>query len=350
MVVGQMDALTFTWATRDLGEPISALFISSDKEIIAGGWNGNMKCWGEDGSLLWSIQLSDRIASILQLNESYIATDGMHVSCIKEGKMVWSQPLEGSADLLAIGDETIIATSSVYDIEHGDFMESAIWTFTEQGEMIDVFRLDERPWHLHYGDGMMIGLGRPKCGIFVDGNFENLSSDSPVVCGVSNGGDCFFGHADGTISTKDAQVFKHENSIKSLCLGELLVFSDEDGFLGALDKKTYELSWKEHGKIIHTHAIGFSSTHWCHRGDGVDQKIEIRNNKGEMIHSQQLSRVNTFSSKGELMAAGLETGIIHMWEERMFFRGLERKNELKRDNRLDAKLLSLREKFSENNK
>ena len=82
----------------------------------------------------------------------------------------------------------------------------------------------------------------------------------------------------------------------------------------------------------------------------MDQKIEIRNNKGEMIHSQQLSRVNTFSSKGELMAAGLETGIIHIWEEQMFFRGLERNNELKRDNRLDAKLLSLREKFGGNNK
>tara|TARA_B100001564_G_C20666771_1_gene684205 strand:- start:1692 stop:2729 length:1038 start_codon:yes stop_codon:yes gene_type:complete len=345
-----MDALTFTWATRDLGEPISALFISSNKEIVAGGWNGNMKCWGEDGSLLWSIQLSDRIASILQLKQSYVVTDGMHVSCISQGELVWSQPLEGSADLLANGNNTILATSSVYDIEHGDFMESAIWTFTEQGELIDVLRLDERPWHLHFGGEMLVGLGRPKCGIFVDSTFQNLPSDSPVVCGVSKGDVCFFGHADGTISTKDAQVFKHENTINSLCLGELLIFSDEQGFLGALDTKKKRFSWKQQGEIIHTQGIGFSSTHWCHRGNGPNQKIEIRNNKGDMIHSQQLSRVNTFFSKDELMAVGLDTGIIHIWQEQMFFRGLERDDKVERDNRLDAKLLSLREKFSGNNK
>ena len=103
---------------RDLGQPVSALDLEEDS-VIAGGWDGALRKWNGDGDLIWKAQCSDRIESILRIEDLVVVTSGLHISCVKSGEIIWSEALEGSADLLAFYDGEIIATSSVYDIEHG---------------------------------------------------------------------------------------------------------------------------------------------------------------------------------------------------------------------------------------
>ena len=158
-----MDLVQAAWMIRDLGQAVSAIDVE-EESVIAGGWDGLLKKWNGDGDLLWSTKCSDRIESILRIEEKVIVTSGLHISCVKDGEVLWSNPLEGSADLLIFHEGQIIATSSVYDIEHGDFMESAVWRFSTEGELIQVDRMDEKPWFLHSDEQIVIGLGRPKCG------------------------------------------------------------------------------------------------------------------------------------------------------------------------------------------
>ena len=178
---------------RDLGQPVSAIDLEEDS-VIAGGWDGALRKWNGDGDLIWKAQCSDRIESILRIEEMVVVTSGLQISCLRAGKILWSAALEGSADLLAFHNGEIIATSSVYDIEHGDFMESAIWRFSLEGDLLNVERMDERPWFLDSNDKLLLGLGRPKCGILVDGEHQNLPTDSPVTCGLYGRENVLFGH------------------------------------------------------------------------------------------------------------------------------------------------------------
>ena len=92
---------------RDLGQPVSALDLQEDS-VIAGGWNGALRKWNGDGDLIWKAQCSDRIESILRIEDLVVVTSGLHISCVKSGEIIWSEALEGSADLLAFYDGEIV--------------------------------------------------------------------------------------------------------------------------------------------------------------------------------------------------------------------------------------------------
>ena len=99
-----MDLFSSTWMTRSLGESVSAVHLEQDGGIYAGGWNGNLKHWDAEGTLLWSTVLPDRI-TVLSVSEGAIfATAGLHIVCLdaESGEQRWSHPLEGSADTLSL--------------------------------------------------------------------------------------------------------------------------------------------------------------------------------------------------------------------------------------------------------
>ena len=80
--------------------------------------------------------------------------------------------------------------SSVYDIEHYDFLESAVWTFSHSGEEIHVHRVDEKPWSIiSTKDDILLGMGRPKCGIAKLNRSHEIeiihNTNSPITCGLS---------------------------------------------------------------------------------------------------------------------------------------------------------------------
>jgi len=340
-----MDLMGAAWMIRDLGQTVSAIHIAEDGVIIAGGWDGRLKCWDAEGATLWEVDCNDRIESILVQGNMIIVTSGLHIATVIDGEIKWDYPLEGSSDLLAFHDGKVIATSSVFDLEHNDFMESAIWTFDIKGKLLNVEKIEERPWFVESKKELIIGLGRPRCGILIDGEHESLATDSPVTCGLSNIKQTYFGHADGTISTKNGKIISVEDTaIESLTLTDYgIVASLEMGILVArkLDKK---LLWTTNGNQITCQTNGFSSTHWCGRWGSAKGLVEVRNNIGEIVSTVDTSRPRIATSSNERVGFGFEDGQVVVWEKDLFTRRSEEKTEevSGRKSTLAAKLRSLR--------
>ena len=119
------------------GEPVSALLIDSNNSIIAGGWNGILTKWSAEGDEVWSIQLPDRIGSIsVTENAVYVCRVAFSCCKFKSRRTNLAACIRGSADEVTTFNGLIYATSSVYDIEHNDFIDSAIWCFDSKGESL----------------------------------------------------------------------------------------------------------------------------------------------------------------------------------------------------------------------
>ncbi len=341
-----MDLVQAAWMIRDLGQPVSALHIGEDASIIAGGWDGALKKWDHEGTLLWGTQCEDRIECILVDGELVVVTSGLHITCVIDGEIQWSHALEGSADLLTTFNEQIIATSSVYDIEHGDFMESGIWNFTREGELLNVNRMDERPWFIASEADLIVGLGRPKCGVLIGNEYHNLATESPVTCGVAGRERTLFGHADGTVSSLDgAKVSKEETSIDSvLCSESGFVMALENGTLVARSPDSTEL-WKAPGSQITTQVSGFNELHWCGRWQITTGVVEVRGSDGKLITSASTSRPRVSTSSELRIGIGFDDGQILVWEKELFERRSSEKLSSTdgRKSALAAKLRSLRE-------
>jgi hypothetical protein len=315
-----MDLTQSTWMIRELGQPVSALHIGDDYSITAGGWDGKLSHWDSEGKHIWSVDCMDRIESILQVNASFIVTSGLHIVCIENGEQIWSHALEGSADLIAFHSGNIVATSSVYDIEHGDFMEGAIWTFSQSGDLEAVDRIDEKPWFLSAREELVIGLGRPRCGVLLDGEHASLGIDSPITCGLELDNIVFLGHANGVICDSTGnEISRDENGIES-------IISYEDGFVTALEngnlifrRMDKKVEWSVKKDQITTQTSAFSY-HWAGNWNGLEGLIEVRDISGELIVSSSVSRPRVSTSWQNRVGFGLDDGKIMVWEKELFER------------------------------
>ena len=162
-----MDLNGATWMVRQLEQPVSMVHLDEHNGVFAGGWDGRLTHWDEAGEHVWTAQTNDRV-SALALNEDLaVVASGLHIVALDRatGEERWSMALEGSADAVMWWQGNVVAVSSVYDIEHNDFIESAIWRFSPDGDLQWVERMDERPWTLiEVDDRLLAGLGRPGCG------------------------------------------------------------------------------------------------------------------------------------------------------------------------------------------
>ncbi len=224
-------------------------------------------------------------------------------------------------------------------------MESALWKFSLGGDLIEVTRIDERPWFLHSGKNLILALGRPKCGLMVDGKHRELPSSSPVMCGLSGRGEILFGHADGTISSFEGEeICKEAISIDSLtCTEEGFVAALENGQLVARSPKSEQL-WAAYGPQVTTQVAGFDDLHWCGRWDSMRGHIEVRVNSGELLASVETSRPRVSDSSENRIGFGFVDGQILIWERELFNRRSKQKKveENSRNSALAAKLRSLR--------
>ena len=356
-----MDLFNSAWMTRSLGESVSALHLEQDGGVFAGGWNGRLKYWGAEGELIWSVILPDRITVLAIHEDSVFATAGLHVVCLEAstGKQRWSHALEGSADSLYVFVGHLYAVSSVYDIEHNDFLESAVWNFSFDGTMNWIQRMDERPWTLQEFKGkMFFGLGRPKCGFSaIDSQGEILhtssDTDSPITCGSTTTSKMLFGHANGAVSNhKGKIIFSESNSIELLyATSEGYVAALEDGTL--LSRNAKAEVWSANGDAVTVQTGGFAfqghGTHWAGRWSGSQGSIEIRNiDSGDLLTTAKSSRCESIASDSTRVALGFENGQIRLWESSMFERRMldghetEEKNE--RKSALQEKLNALRDR------
>ena len=338
------------WMTRLLGEPVSALSIDESNDIIAGGWNGVLSYWDCDGENNWSTNLPDRIGSIAANQEFVFATAGLHIVAVSRtsGELMWQFALEGSADEVIIHEGHVYATSSVYDIEHNDFIDSAVWCFTFDGNNLWTKHMDERPWTIFSDDNtVIIGLGRPKMGIATinqegEINHQQLASNSPVTFGKLIGSKPVFGHANGDVSSIDGKI----TSIEGESIEEVLTDNQEnlvivtERSINGLTNENSQL-WSMKNIQPSGQAIGFEinniQSFWYAQTDGLNGQLKIIYcDSGQQIAAMSCSKISNIVSSSNRVVVGNEAGEILVWDAEMLNRRLESEVDIDQDDRKKA--------------
>jgi WD40 repeat protein len=361
---GNMDLEAAAWMVRSLGQSVSSLFQSQEGDLIAGGWDGRMRMWNSHGDVIWTIEAGDRVSDFSRQGDYLFATCGLHVTAFSysDGEQLWSHALEGSADELTIHNGQVMVVSSVYDIEHNDFLESAVWCYSFTGELQWVSRMSERPWTIFSTkNDLIIGLGRPQCGMGVIGDegsieYKQLASESPVMCGVNGAAKQLFGHADGTISTAKGQLInKQESGIESLsCTSHGFVCTLDDGKIAAYDPDG-KIMWSNEGHPVVEQTegciIGEENSHWTARWDGLKGYLEVRNSlTGEMLANMQSSQIRSMQGNSQTIAIGCDDGQVILWQSELLTRRVsedlpaQQPSVDSRKSALQAKLRALRDK------
>ena len=356
-----MDLFSSAWMTRSLGEAVSALYLEQDAGLFAGGWNGCVKSWDSDGELQWTAKLSDRVTVLQREGDVLFATAGLHVACIdiSDGSVRWNHALEGSADSITVFEDSLYAVSSVYDIEHNDFLESAVWNFSFDGELRWIHRMDERPWVTLKHDGdVWFGLGRPKCGFAnIRGEHEFIhtptEADSPITCGSETESEMVFGHANGSVSNQKGDTVSDEKG------GIEHIVAMAGGYVAALEngcivaRMKGENTWSTEGGLVSRLAVGFeiekNPTLWSGRWSGSEGILSIQDVvSGKILASTSSSRCESISVDATRTAIGCEDGSIHVWEKDMLNRRMKANEQtIPKDNRksaLQEKLRALRDR------
>lgn len=345
-----MNMVGACWMTRLLGEPVSALSIDESNDIIAGGWNGVLSYWDCDGENSWSTNLPDRIGCITSNQEFVFATAGLHIVAVSRtsGELMWQFALEGSADEVIIHEGRVYATSSVYDIEHNDFIDSAVWCFTFDGNNLWTKHMDERPWSIFSdSNAVIIGLGRPKMGIAMinqggEINYQQLASNSPVTFGKLIGNKPVFGHANGDVSSINGKITSiGEESIEGVLTDNqenLIIVAERS--INCLTNDNSQL-WSMKNIQPSGQAIGFeinnTQSFWYAHSDGLNGQLKIIYcDSGQQIAAMSCSKISNIVSSSNRVVVGNEAGEILVWDAEMLNRRLESEIDIDQDDHKKA--------------
>ena len=358
-----MDLKGAMWMQRSLGESVSLVHLMENGDVFAGGWDGRLIRWDEEGTTLWSTQTNDRISALAINGDLVVITSGLHLVALSldSGKELWSVALEGSADDVHWWNGQIIAVSSVYDIEHNDFIESAIWLFSAQGEQQWVERMDERPWTLVESDGhLLAGLGRPRCGWLDISNTPPFShtkppTSFPITCGVSGREHLLFGQTDGSVVMQSGDVLATESgSVEALtCLPTGFAASTDEGHLTVRTAQG-GLLWESKGEAISAHCEAFEnndSTHlWVARIQGLSGALSVfSSDTGALVATGHFDRIRCIQGTPNRCVIGCENGDVLVWDRELFMRRLDQDEPQheepidERKSALQAKLRALRQ-------
>ena len=196
---------------RELGSACTVLRIA-EGDLLAGSQEGVLACWSvESGTERWRIE-DDGPFSDLSIFDGRVyasASASLHAIDQSTGEILWSRVLEGASDYVQACSDGVWASSSVYEIEISDYTESTVWRFDEEGGLQERWSGPERPWYfgLHDGGGVLLGLGRPRCGFIrirsgEEASHRPLEGDIPITVGVCRtDGRFLLGHSDGRVST-----------------------------------------------------------------------------------------------------------------------------------------------------
>ena len=331
-----MDLKDATWMVRTMDQPVSTVHLDDMNGVFAGGWDGRLTHWDEAGEHVWTAQTNDRISALALNDTTVVVASGLHVVALDRatGEERWSAALEGSADAVMWWQGDLVAVSSVYDIEHNDFIESAVWRFSAEGERHWVERMDERPWTLvEADDRLLAGLGRPRCGhLDVSGAppFDHVSpvSSSPITCGTSGRTRGLFGQTDGSVVSHTGDVLSVENgSIEHLtCMVKGYVATTDNG-LAVGRTETGEQCWSSEGAPVtaQTEAMEHedASLLWLARAEGAGSSVHVwATNQGGMVASGTFPKVRSMDGTAERAVVGCEDGSVHVWDRTMLQRRL----------------------------
>ena len=283
-----MDLNGATWMVRQLEQSVSMVHLDEHHGVFAGGWDGRLTHWDEAGEHVWTAQTNDRI-SALALNEHLaVVASGLHIVALDRatGEERWSMALEGSADAVVWWQGDVVAVSSVYDIEHNDFIESAIWRFSQDGDLQWVERMDERPWTLiEVDDRLLAGLGRPRCGhldVSSTPPFHHTlpPTSSPTTCGTGGRTQGLFGQTDGNVVSHEGTVLSTEaGAVEHLtCMVKGYVATTDAG-LAVGRTETGEQCWSSDGAPVSAQSEAMehdgASLLWLARADGAGSQLRV---------------------------------------------------------------------------
>ena len=327
-----MDLTQSTWMVRDLGQAASDVLLLEDNSVLAGGWDGAIKYWSAEGETVWEIATPNRISCLTIEADKLYATSGLHLLKIDltTGDVEWQIQLEGSADAVVVTKKCVLASSSVYDIEHNDFLESALWSISFEGEILETHRMDERPWTLQLSEGKVVaGLGRPKNGwikLSKNGVIEEHREGwaTPTICS-SNTMPILFGRADGSVVDMDEIVHHQMNdSIAVLSNQEDMLLTADDS--GRVDLLTTNITrWSKTGDAVVGLKHGFThnneATIWIARWNGSKGTMFVRNSSsGDEIARLEGDRIHAMSVNENRVGIATEAGQIIVWEQTLFER------------------------------
>ena len=348
------------WFERNLDAGVSTLHLD-DNRLIAGDWDGGIHCWDLEGERLWHVQTSNRVSNFALGGDSLYAVCGRDIVAInlESGVLQWKFELEGSSDLVACTPDgsTILATSSVFDLEMNDFLESTFWRFNAEGELLRQDSIDERPWSIEMRDDgvAFLPLSRPRCGLIraeSDGlRHTQLPTSSPATCGFTGQSHTVIGHADGTLTGIDDGMVMDDDTytnqpgpIESISVTEpgfLVAVSIESGAVGsgfggaeglarAYDRKG-NLLWQietplghniEH--VVFGPTIQESSSAWVTSWDERTSVTDVRtiSDGNPLIRIEMDSRANAVVGGPQYLALGFDDGSVFLLQGELLTRRL----------------------------
>ena len=355
------DLRDMAWFQRNLDAGVGALHLD-DHRLIAGDWDGGIHCWDLEGELLWDAKTSNRVSGFAIGGNLLFAVCGRDIVClnITTGETHWTVELEGSSDLVACTPDgtAILATSSIFDLEMNDFMESTFWRFNAEGELLRQDSINERPWAIEMRkDGVaFLPLGRPRCGMIratEEGLYHTpLPTSSPATCGSLGQSHMVIGHADGTLSAIDDGMVMDDDtytnqpgsigSISATEHGFLVAISIEPGAAGAgfggaeglaraYDGKG-SLLWQIEtplGRNVDHVAFGpiikDCTSAWVASWDDRLSSLEVRTiPKGESLMTVEMeSRINAIIGNPEYLAIGFDDGSLYLLQGELLTRRLD---------------------------
>ena len=347
---------------RELGSACTVLRIDGG-DLLGGSQEGTLACWSIDsGNERWRVEVDGPISDIvLEDNRVYVAASSdLHVLDANSGEAKWSRPLEGASDYVQVSEGGIWAASSVYEIEISDYVESTVWKFDSEGSLQQRWSFPERAWHfgLHEDGGVLLGLGRPRCGFLRIRSGEKsvhhtLEGSSPVTVGAcGSDGRFLIGHSDGSVSIlsgSDASAGEERSSqVRAICN------SKHDWFSGHASGEVFS----SHGwgvsalGAVESLALGPTDSEgigiWTSRWNDGDSSIVVLDAKdgSTILELEHAHRIRHIDSAGSNIALGDSGGRIHLVEGRVLSRRLEDDDggrDDERRSRLMGRLRKLRE-------
>ena len=306
---------------RDLSSACSALLLADDL-LFAGSHDGLLVSWdASTGVERWRVSITGPISDIsLDSGSVYVAaSDSIHAVELENGELLWSKQLEGASDYVLAADGNVWATSSVYELEVADFVESTIWRLDNSGNEIERWVMAERAWHISSdgSGGIILGLGRPRCGylrVRPEAPFEHnaLPTNSPVTCGSGESKDLIFGHADGSLGSLDESVLETGSLITSIA-------SSTNGWISGHEDGSISMKAVSEQLPGSIDAVGIvDSNGWASSFDGVKVLIMIIGEESNNISHD--SRIRKMDSSSNRIVLGDDLGRVYFVESEVLQR------------------------------
>ncbi len=354
------DLRDIAWFERTLDAGISTLHLD-DNRVIAGDWDGGIHCWNLEGETQWQVETSNRVSAFAIGGDSLYAVCGRDLVSIEleSGEIKWDYELEGSSDLVACTPDgaTVLATSSIFDLEMNDFIESSFWRFNAEGKLLFQDSIDERPWSITMrNDGVaFLPLSRPRCGMIRAAPNElhhtPLPTNSPATCGTSAKSHMVIGHVDGTLTCIDDGMVMDDDtytnqpgSIESISATEpgfLVSISIEPGAAGSGfgGAEGVARSYDENGKLLwqietelgrniehvmYGPRVNDQASAWIVSWDKRQSRTEVRTSSdgGPLFHANSNHRVTSIQGNKEYLVLGFEDGTIYVIQADLLSRRL----------------------------